>query len=98
MDAFTVAARLLGGRLPTAEQSAQLRAINVRYYTTLFALLHSPPLLPGQPLPSVAPADAQPAERALTDHERTALEDRLTRDVEAVFAPAARPGAPPVPA
>lgn len=40
MDAFTVLAELAGVQL-TADQMAQVRAINTRYYTALFRLRQS---------------------------------------------------------
>lgn len=41
MDAFTVAAEILGDRQLTSGQIAQLRAINQRYWQAVFVMRHS---------------------------------------------------------
>ncbi len=41
MDAFTVAAEILGDRQLTSGQIAQLRAINQRYWQAVSAIRHS---------------------------------------------------------
>lgn len=76
MDAFTVLAEMGGVEL-TADQMAQVRAINTRYYTALFRLRQSE-------------AAGRDGGADVADTETEALGVGLRRDVRAVLTPAQR--------
>lgn len=82
MDAFAVADELLGDIQLTSGQLAGLRAINHRYFTEVYALLHPP-----------GEQDAHAAaggEPALTARQTAELRVRLERDVRDLLTPAQR--------
>lgn len=81
MDAFTVAAELIPGVELDADQLAQLRAINHRYYSRLFALTRSPTSDPSNP-------PAQP--RQPTAREASELRAMLVEDILGLLSPAQR--------
>jgi hypothetical protein len=80
MDAFTVAAELIPGIALDAGQLAQLRAINYRHYTRLFALTRTP----------AADAASTPPPRRPTEREASELRAILVEDILALLTPAQR--------
>jgi Spy/CpxP family protein refolding chaperone len=89
VDAFTVAAELLGDLQLTSSQLAQLRAINHKYWQAVFALLH--------PRDDDAQRAALPVERAtpaaepsLTARQTADLRAMLDREVRALLTPQQR--------
>lgn len=82
MDAFAVADELLGGIELTTGQLTQLRVLNHKYFTEVYALLH-----PAGAQDAPALASAEPA---LTASQAAALRAMLERDVRAMLTPAQR--------
>lgn len=89
MDAFTVAAGMLGGLELGSSQLAQLRAINSKYYQRLYTLLHASDT-PGRLGGSYAAPDPHPVERALTPAELTDLHAMLVSDIRGMLSPGQR--------
>jgi Spy/CpxP family protein refolding chaperone len=83
VDAFTVAAEMLGGLELTAGQLAQLRAINRKYWTEVFSLLHA--RRDDASLAGVA-ADETPAAHTatptLTEQQTAELRAMLEREID----------------
>ncbi len=89
MDAFTVAAQMLGGLELGSGQLAQLRAINSKYHQRLYSLLHAsdtPARLGG----SYSEPDPHPVERELTPAELTDLHALLVSDIRGLLSPGQR--------
>jgi hypothetical protein len=84
MDAFTVAAQLLGDVELSPFQLTQLRAINRKYYQKLYTLLHECNDVAGPIGPRVASSTTH-TERELTEAELAGLHAMLTADVRAVL-------------
>ena len=76
MDAFTSAAELLGEMPLSAEQLAQLRAINTDHFLRLHALLRAP--------------DGRSEERDPTGEETATLRARLVVDILEMLSPEQR--------
>lgn len=68
MDPFTMARSILGDTALTADQLAQLRALNTRYFTEMHAIRHS----------SADVADADRRRALLEQSIRAGLRDILT--------------------
>jgi hypothetical protein len=83
MDAFTIAEELIPGIELTADQLAQLRAIDNRYYSRLFALRQGPAA-------ATAPDDPAPRGRELTAEETSQLRAMLIQGVLELLTPEQR--------
>jgi Spy/CpxP family protein refolding chaperone len=86
MNAFTVAAEMLGGLELTSGQRAQLRAINHKYFQEVYTLLHPP----GEEARGAAvqtDAGVPPTEPSLTAQQTDALRAMLERDVRDLLTP-----------
>ena len=89
MDAFAVAAELLGDIQLTSGQLAGLRAINHKYFTEVYALLH-PAGQEDARAASSADVGTPAAEPALTEQQTAELRAMLERDVRSLLTPAQR--------
>ncbi|MGH7504135.1 MAG: hypothetical protein ACRELX_00720 [Longimicrobiales bacterium] len=85
MDAFTVAEELIPGIELSADQLAQLRAINHKYYSRLFALSRTPGT---GPAPTGATTPHTPREP--TAQEASELRATLVADLLALLTPEQR--------
>jgi hypothetical protein len=88
VDAFSVAAELLGDLPMTSGQLAQLRAVNHRYWQEVYTLLHPA----GEGAPDANPwAEGAPAgASALSERDTAALRAMLEREVAAMLTPEQR--------
>jgi hypothetical protein len=84
VDAFTVAAQMLGDIQLSPFQLAQLRAINRKYYQELYALLHERDDV-ATPIGPRVESSTTRTERELTEKELAGLRAMLTSDVRAVL-------------
>jgi hypothetical protein len=89
MDAFTVAAQMLGGLELGPGQLAQLRAVNSRYYQRLFTLLRAPDT-PAGPRGSHAGPDTPGEAREPTPAELAELRAMLVSDIRGLLSPEQR--------
>ena len=82
MDPFTMAKQLLGDVELTPGQLAQLRAINTKYYTELFALEHRAPS-EGRARGAAPEPKGSPAARAsaVTASDMATLDARIAADI-----------------
>ena len=85
MDAFSIAAELIPGIELTADQLAQLRAVNHRYYSRLFALSRTP-----DPDAPRTEAGAPAGGRQPTAREAGELRAMLVAEVRALLTPEQR--------
>ena len=89
MDAFTVAAEVLGDLQLTSGQAAQLRAIDHKYWQAVYDLLHPPD--DDAPRAAVGREPASPAaEVSLTAEQVADLRAMLERNVRALLTPEQR--------
>jgi Spy/CpxP family protein refolding chaperone len=86
MDAFTVAAQMLGDVELSPAQLAQLRAINRKYYQELYTLLHESDGV-ANPIGARQESGTKRTERELTEGEVADLRAMLTSDVRAILTP-----------
>lgn len=89
MDAFTVAAGMLGGLELGSMQLAQLRAINSKYHQRLYTLLHGSDT-PGRLGGSYSGPDPRPVARELTPAELADLRAMLVSDIRGMLSPGQR--------
>jgi hypothetical protein len=89
MDAFTVAAQMLGGLELGSGQLAQLRAIDSKYQQRLYTLLHASDT-PARPGGSYPEPDAHPVERGPTPAELAELRAMLVSDIRGLLSPEQR--------
>jgi hypothetical protein len=85
MDAFTVAAELLPGIELSADQLAQLRAVNHRYYSRLFVLTQDP-----GSSETGDPAGTPRSPRTPTAREASELRAMLVEDIRRLLTPEQR--------
>jgi hypothetical protein len=83
MDAFTVADELIRGTRLTADQLAQLRAINHRHFSRMYALTRDT-------TDAAARGNVAPAPRPLTRRETSQLRAMLVEDVLQLLTPRQR--------
>jgi hypothetical protein len=86
MNAFAVAAQMLGGLQLGAGQLAQLRAVDSRHHQRLYTLVNAPA---GPPESRARPGTPR-MPREPTPAERLELHAMLVRDVRALLSPEQR--------
>jgi hypothetical protein len=89
MDAFTVAAEVLGELQLTSGQLAELRAINHAHWQAVYALLHPPESDVPRAVAGEEPASPA-AEVSLTAEQVADLRAMLERNVRALLTPEQR--------
>jgi Spy/CpxP family protein refolding chaperone len=89
MDAFTVAAEMLGGLSLTSGQLAQLRAIDRKFFQEVYTRLH-PSEEEGQRADTREQSVVRPAESSLTARQNDELRAMLERDVRELLTPEQR--------
>jgi Spy/CpxP family protein refolding chaperone len=89
MNAFTVAAEMLGDLELTSGQRAQLRAINHKYFQEVYTLLQ-PTGEEAHRAGAQTEAGSTPAEPSLTAQQTDGLRAMLERDVRDLLTPAQR--------